>query len=32
MDLKTFVKESLIQIDEALAETSERFTQYSYKY
>ena len=32
MDLKTFVKEALIQIDWALKETSERFTQYNYKY
>lgn len=32
MDLKTFIRESLIQIDEALTETSEKFTQYNYKY
>jgi hypothetical protein len=32
MDLKTFVKEALIQIDGALEETSETFTQYDYKY
>lgn len=32
MDLKTFVRESLIQIDEALSETSGKFTQYKYKY
>ena len=32
MDLKTFVKEALIQIDGALKETSETFTQYDYKY
>ena len=32
MDLKTFVNKALIQIDEALQETSEKFTQYNYKY
>ena len=32
MDLKTFVREALLQIDSALEETSKEFTKYSYKY
>ncbi len=32
MDLKTFVKEALVAIDSALQETSDTFTQYTYKY
>lgn len=32
MDLKTFIKESLTQIDEALNETSKKFEKYNYKF
>jgi hypothetical protein len=32
MNLKTFVKEALIEIDSALEETSKEFTKYTYKY